>query len=374
MQSMDFKMPVNLITGRNCVRHNAASMLLGKKAVIVSDKVSARASGALDDVVAVLDEHGVEHVLFDEVQPNPLLSACETIGSLARAQHADFVIGIGGGSALDSAKAAAVFAANDMPGEEVFRGTWSNRALPIVLIGTTAGTGSEITRYANVTVDRTGLKKVIYSDETYATVAFGDPKYTDSLPLQVTLPTTLDAFCHAVEGYFSTRSNPVSDMFALAAIKMLMPAYRQLHAFTATEQISPAMRDDLYFASLLAGFVLNQASTCFGHAVAYFLSENYHIPHGYACIAFLPACIVKAEAHIPQKVQHMYAEAQTSKEEILALTAAMSRFSLPAMTLEEVDAVVTRWDTQIPANFARTPGGYTKEEVKDLFVTKFVTR
>ena len=163
---------------------------LGSRCLIVTGRNSAKASGALDDCTAALDEHGVPWQVFDGIGQNPLLSSCHAAGTAARDFGADFLIGIGGGSPLDGVKAAAVYAANpELTPPDVYGG-WKNPALPFALIGTTAGTGSEVTRVSVLTHDGTGRKKSISGPDLYARISLGDPRrYTASLPRRFTIST-----------------------------------------------------------------------------------------------------------------------------------------------------------------------------------------
>ncbi len=371
MININFNVPVRIISGRDCIRSHSNALKLGKKAMIVTGGTSAKMSGALDDVLSALADNSIEYILFDEVKPNPLLSVCERAGAIARNNKVDFIIGIGGGSPLDSCKVISVFASNDIKGETILEHKWTNSALPFVLIGTTAGTGSEITPYSVITMDSTGLKKSISSKDTLAKIAFCDPKYTDGLPLKHTLPTTIDAFCHACEGYFSTRGNLVSDMFSIEAIKMLLPVYRVLKDKAEIIELTKEMRDDLYFASILAGFSLNIASTCFGHALGYFLSENYHVPHGYACAVFLPSCLEKAEKHASEKSVQFYEAINSTREELTELLNSLLDYEMPVLSMDEIDDVMKRFDSYRPPNFDRTPGGYTNSDARTILEDLF---
>jgi alcohol dehydrogenase class IV len=372
MDWINFYMPVKLISGRNCIRENPGEMNLGKKAMIVVGGRSAKSNGSLDDVLYALEANNIRHVLFDEVQPNPMMSACERAGQIAREEKVDFIIGIGGGSALDSAKTISALAAADIPKESLYQRGWDYPTLPLAVVGTTAGTGSEVSPYAVITDDETHKKKSLGSPRLFAKIAFCDPKYTDAMPVKITLPTTLDAFCHACEGFFSNRGNAISEMFSIEAVQLLLPIYRAYRKNPADFVFSPDTRDRLYYASILAGFALNIASTCFGHAVGYFLSEEYHVPHGYACAIFLPGCLDRAERYVPEKSERFYRAIGSSKAELVGIVKDLLDYEMPVMTKDEVDRVVRRWDAAVPANFARTPGSFSKEEARRLIEELFV--
>lgn len=288
--NFDFFMPVRLISGENVVRGNSEAICLGKKAFIVTGKRSARASGALDDVVSALGEHGVEYEVFDRITENPPLSVCFDGGTLARECGADFVIAIGGGSPMDSGKAVAVFAANpEYRPDDIFKGDFKN-ALPIVTIPTTAGTGSEADPTGVLTLDGGMLKKSFGNALTYPKVSFLDPKYTDSLNLNYTVSTALDALCHCVESYLSPKSTDISRLFARDGSVRLYHALAELSGISdddsALTRMKP-LRYDLMYGACEGGIAISRTGTGFNHPLGYNLTLYRGIPHGRACGAFM---------------------------------------------------------------------------------------
>ena len=169
-------MPVKLITGTGCVRANAKELVkLGKTCLIVTGKNSAKACGALQDVTDTLDSSGQTWVLFDEIGQNPKLTDCMAAAENAIAAGADFVLGIGGGSALDAAKCIAVLAANPgMTQSQLYAFDWENAPLKIVAVGTTAGTGSEVTKVSVITTPD-GRKKSFHHEAIFPALSLGDP-------------------------------------------------------------------------------------------------------------------------------------------------------------------------------------------------------
>ena len=364
--NLDFNLPTQVITGEGCVQKNAKIFSsLGKKALLVTGGSSAKRSGALDDVTAALESQGIGWIVYNKVRQNPLLSSCKEAGDLARENGVDFIIGIGGGSPLDEAKAVAVFAANEMEAEAIYRYDWKNPALPIVLVGTTAGTASEVTAVAVITVDRDGRKNSIACQQTYAAYAFGDPKYTYTLPLDFTLSTTLDALSHAVEAYYSSVANAVDDLFAIEAVRVLLEVQRQLTGVTDAGQISHAQRAQLYYGSLLAGFPLNHCGTCYCHRIGYFLSEDYHVPHGYACALTLPDFLRRGEKFYPQKAAALYRGANTSLEELVSILETLNKADYPKLTEAQFAEAAARWTDSI-GSFQKSPGGFTGADAKEL--------
>ncbi len=284
-------MPTRVITGAHVVKENAVALLLGRHALIVTGKNSAKKSGALADVTEVLAAHGVGYTLFDKITENPQIVTCHEGGCVAREAGADFVIGIGGGSALDAAKAIAGFAVcpHTAP-EDIYEDVPADGMLPIVAIPTTAGTGSEANPYAVLTlVD--GLEKKTFKPTPggYPRVSFVDPRYTYSLNEAYTVSTALDAFCHAIESYLSPRGNAVSDMFSLFAGQHIWDVLL-LGADGEGEKdeggFTPRQRERLSLAALAAGEAINITGTGFPHPLGYSITLSEGIPHGRACAVF----------------------------------------------------------------------------------------
>ena len=204
MAVSSFSMPTRIVYGTGCVKAEAQRLVLGKKALIVTGKTSAKASGALDDVLDVLS---TEYVIFNEVENNPRIDTVVRGSQLARESGCDFIIAIGGGSPLDAAKVIGVLAVNNVDPLSLYRDGWLHKPLPVVAIPTTAGTGSEVTQYAVLTIDEEETKKGLGGPDLFPATAFLDAKYTQSLPQSITVDTAVDALSHLVE-ILSNRATP----------------------------------------------------------------------------------------------------------------------------------------------------------------------
>jgi alcohol dehydrogenase class IV len=274
-----YRMPVRVIGGRGCLlRESALIADLGKRALVVTGKHSARRCGALADVEAALTSIGISWVLFDEVEPNPSIETVRRAAELARLESVDFILGIGGGSPLDAAKAIAVLATNTLTDDDLFAGPWPNAPLPIVAIPTTSGTGSEVTPYAILTDHALKMKRNLSGPALFPQLAYCDAGYTDSLPADVTNNTAVDALSHALEGFLSVKSQPMSDAIARESLAIVGDALRRL----TTESPTPALRDRLMLGSTLAGMVITHTGTTALHAMGYALTIFRNVDHGRA--------------------------------------------------------------------------------------------
>ena len=284
---MNFYMPTKIKVSKGCVKASADDFkLLGKKALIVTGKSSAKKCGALDDVISALEKACVQYRIYDKIEQNPSIESCIGGGNVAKEISADFIIGIGGGSPLDAAKAIAVFAANEINEQQFYALEW-NKVLPIVAVGTTAGTGSEVTQVSVIT-NSSGMKKSIRHDLCYPVLALGDPTYTMSLDDNFTRSTAADALAHCIESYFNLTATSLSKTFAVAGTKILVDAMSDI---CDGKELDYNLRERLYKASLYGGLAISVTGTNFPHAMSYFLSEKYSVPHGAACAFYLPEFI-----------------------------------------------------------------------------------
>lgn len=296
MNRFDYFMPTKMVYGQGVVREAGSSLALGQKALIVTGRSSARLTGALDDVLAVLPG---EHVIYDEVENNPSVDTVMQGGALARKEGCDYVIAIGGGSPVDAAKAMAVLAVNDVHALDLYQNGWETRALPIVAIPTTAGTGSEVTQYAVLTIEEEETKKGLRGPDLFPQVAYLDPKYTESLPLGVTRDTAVDALSHLVESYLSKRATAASDLAALQGMALWGTTISALRQGT----LDLEARDALLLASSLGGIAIAQTGTTLVHALGYSLTYYHDMPHGRANGVCMQAYLDYTMGVAPERVK-----------------------------------------------------------------------
>lgn len=361
-------MPVKVLSGDDVLSKNSAALkALGSRCLLVTGKHSAKLSGALQDFTNVLHKEGIAYTLFDGIAENPTAESCIAAGRAAAEFQADFIAGIGGGSALDAAKAAAVIAANPTMDEPaLLNREWKVKPLPIVLVGTTSGTGSEVSAVSVLTW-RDGRKRSVTHPDLYARVVFADPRYTYSMPKSVALSTGLDALCHAAEGFFTPACGDVQTVFAQKAIPMLWQGLREL---AVCDEESHALSERMYYGALWAGLVLNATGTCFPHPFGYILTEDFGIPHGRACAVFLPALIRHTLRHAPDRANAFLDLIGCGFEEFESFVLTESGCADVRMTAEQVEEYAARWVNL--KNFLNVPGGYTPELGKKLFTELFV--
>lgn len=290
MDTFTFRTAKKILFGNRAARKvgEEASNIGAKKIAIITDQ-GVRKAGIIDKIVEVLDYEKMKYGIWDKVEPEPSLSIGEEAIRFTRNGKYDAVLGVGGGSVLDTAKAAAVSITNPGTLEKWVEVVFDNRPAPFILMPTTSGTGSEVSNVAIFATPK--VKYALYSPLMYPDVAIVDPELTRTLPPSLTAHTGIDALCHAIEAYVSLEASPVTDTLALEAIRLIAKNLRT--AYTDGEDMEA--RRAMSLASLTAGLAFGNAGTVLGHACAYAYSypaTKLHIPHGLAVGVIMPYVLV----------------------------------------------------------------------------------
>jgi alcohol dehydrogenase class IV len=288
--------PTEIVLGPGCLNtlgDHARS--LGKKALVVTGKNSARANGALDRVLAQVPDA----TLFDGVEENPISETCMRGAAVCREKGCDFVVAIGGGSAMDTAKAIAVLAHNPGTCADYFGvDKYSGGNLPIIAVPTTAGTGSEVTPYSVIVDSATRVKRTIVAQGLFPKVALLDPELSRTMPRPVTVHTGLDALSQAMEGMVSLRSTPFGDALALEACRIVKTWLPR----AAAHPNDIEARSQMLFAAMLSGCVIAQSGTTLIHSMGYYFTLEYGLAHGLANALLLTPVFQFDAKHLPEKV------------------------------------------------------------------------
>lgn len=282
-----FVIPNHTVVGTN-VLGEAAPLLkkMGNKAFIVTGRHVA-VSNMMKQLTVLLDENGIGCVIFDGITGEPTDTMIENGVEMLKSSGCDFIIGIGGGSPLDSAKAIAAMAVNegsiaDYNGKEI-----TGEILPLAAIPTTAGTGSEATKFTVITDSEKGIKMLLKGDVLVPKLAIVDSSFTVGAPKSVTSATGLDALTHAVEAYTSKKAFSMTDTLAVSAVKRIMKylpiAYKEPDNSLAREQMS--------IAALEAGICINNSSVTIVHGMSRPIGALFHVPHGMSNAMLLKECL-----------------------------------------------------------------------------------
>ena len=265
----------------------ALRSLEARKVLVVTDPGVLRA-GIYERIQTALAEAGVEVELFDQVKPDPSTTFVQSAAEQARQARVDAVIGLGGGSSIDTAKMAAALAANTREVAEYLGGAaFDKPVLPILAVPTTAGTGSEATHIAILSDEAAQVKKGLVSVRLMPRFAFLDPELTLGLPPAITATTGMDALCHAIESFTSVNASQYSEVLSLRAIELLNG-----HIVEAFRNGGNALaREKMLLGSFLAGIAFANAGVTAVHAFAYPLGGMFHVAHGLANSLMLPVIL-----------------------------------------------------------------------------------
>ncbi|MEM4461859.1 MAG: iron-containing alcohol dehydrogenase [Candidatus Bathyarchaeia archaeon] len=300
LRSYEIKLPKKIVFGIGSLDKlglEAKTLTEGRSTLIVTDENIARI-GIASRVERVLLDEGFKIEIFDKVESEPSIDTAEAISRYARSARFDIVIGVGGGSVMDMAKIASIASTNPKPVRNYIGINLVEKpGLPHILIPTTAGTGSEATDIAVVTLPEDEVKSSVISPYLLPDTALIDPSLTYTLPPRITASTGLDAISHALEALMSVNSNPITDILALEALKL---AYRYLPE--AYSSPNPENRYYMSLAALLAGIALCNAGVCLGHALAYTFAVKYRVPHGVSCGLTLPYAFKYNSMNISWKI------------------------------------------------------------------------
>jgi len=285
----EFRMPKSVLYGRNSIEKlGEQSKKFGKRAFIVTDTIMEKL-GYVERCIKQLNKKGITVITYNKVNAEPTnLHVLEAL-TICKEGKCDFIIGIGGGSCIDAAKAVAVLYTNGGEVEDYVQKDIEieNNPLPLIAIPTTSGTGSEVTSVAVITNKKTDVKMMMKHPSFIPKVAIIDPVLTSSLPPQITAATGIDALCHAIEAYISKFSQPLTDVLALSAIESIMKYLRIAYE----DGRNMEAREAMMIASLQAGIAFSNASVTLVHGMSRPVGALFHVPHGISNAILLPTVL-----------------------------------------------------------------------------------
>lgn len=277
MNDFEFFTPTHVVFGRGCISGIAKEAeKLGKKGLIVTDK-GMLSTGLVNKVTDVLDREKMEYLVWSDVVPNPRDVDIERGAVYAKEQGIDYLIAIGGGSAMDTAKAVGALMTNGGKCADWYEGNLEKPIAPLICIPSTCGTGSEVTHESIVNNTKTMVKDCIWGPMVNVSTAFLDSEMIDKLPGNILAATGMDALTHAVEAYVCKAATPITDAIAIRAIEMIG---KNLEKAVATH--SPEALDMMMAASAMAGMAFGNSDVASVHSISEALGGLYDIAHGVA--------------------------------------------------------------------------------------------
>ncbi|WP_367118160.1 iron-containing alcohol dehydrogenase [uncultured Clostridium sp.] len=372
---MDFSyfLPVNIVFGfGKVVQAGSIAVKYGKKALIVTGKSSAKKTGLYDKVNDSLKGAGLETVLFDKVSQNPLTTTAEEGADFAKRNGCDVVVAIGGGSIMDCAKGIAFLAMNDGNiNDYIFNKRQSDKALPLILIPTTCGTGSEGNGFAVLTNPETGDKKSLRCNAIVAKASIVDPECMMTMPKKVLASVGFDALCHCIEAYTSKISQPFTDALSLYGISLiaenLVNVYKDSSDREGWEKIA--------LASTIGGMVINTAGVTLAHGMEHPASGLKDIVHGQGLAALAPVVIeasYKGERYKFSKIARILGGI-TAEDCAMKIRTMLKELELNVklsdLGLEEKDIpwMAENCMKVSAASVANNPIVFTQEEIEDIY-------
>ncbi|GAA0078087.1 iron-containing alcohol dehydrogenase [Clostridium sp. CTA-5] len=282
----EFIMPNKILTGKNSLEYSGDNLKsFGKKALIVTDNIMIRL-GNVQAVIDVLNKEKVINIVYDEINSEPTDTMIKKGVELYKKESCDFVIAVGGGSSIDSAKAIAMMVSNSGDISDYMDKQIINKLPAIVAIPTTAGTGSEATQFTIISDTKTDVKMLIKGTSLMPTLAIIDSRFTMTAPPKITAATGLDALTHAIEAYTSKKSQQLSDTFALSAIKRI---FKYL-PIAFNDGNNEEARTQMAIAALEAGIAFNNSSVTIVHGMSRPIGAIFHVPHGISNAMLLKEC------------------------------------------------------------------------------------
>lgn len=296
MDAFEFFMPTQVVFGRGKVSEvGERAKAFGDKGLVVTDK-GLLATGLVDRVLQSLDKAGVSYLVWSDIVPNPRDVDIERGAAYAIEQKIDYMIAIGGGSAMDTAKAIGAIMTNGGKCEDWYEGNLEKPIAPLICIPTTCGTGSEVTHESIVNNTKTLEKDCIWGPMVSASLTILDSEMLDKLPAKILSSTGMDALTHAVEAYVCKASNPLTDALAIQAIEMIGK-----NIVKAVNDHDSEALDAMLAASTMAGMAFGNSDVASVHSISEALGGFYDIPHGVANAMMLAPVSRLSIAGAPEK-------------------------------------------------------------------------
>lgn len=294
----EYLVPTKIVFGNRRLQNiGEISKIYGKRALIITGKSAMKEQGYLERVINSLNDSGIESRAFNKISPNPKSNEIDKALELVKNYSPDLLIGLGGGSAIDAAKAISIGIDYDSIDQVIGKNLpITHNHIPVIAIPTTAGSGAEVTKGAIITDIKKGFKSGIRGECLFPKIALIDPELTLSLPKKITIQTGFDALTHSIESYIAKKSNPITDMYAERALGLI--ANNLQDAINHPESVHA--RKNMSYASLLGGMNIANASSCLPHRLQQAMGSVIEISHGQGLAAVYPKWL-EIEQHYSKK-------------------------------------------------------------------------
>ncbi len=276
MIKYNLQMPQNVYSGENALE-NIKTIVKGYKKIAVFTDKGIQSTGLLDKIIDILNETGVENVIFNELTPEPTCDQVQLVIDEFKLVGADFIVAVGGGSVMDTAKLASICVTDEYRVRDLLDNpSMGRKTIKTLAIPTTAGTGSEATPNSIVAVPEKELKVGIVNGEMIPDYVILDAQMIKNLPVKIAAATGVDALAHAIECFTSKKATPFSNMFALESLDLIMNNIEE----ACLNKDAMEAKNNMLLAAFYAGVAISASGTTAVHALSYPLGGKYHIPHG----------------------------------------------------------------------------------------------
>ncbi len=355
-----FFSPTRLFWG-NGSSDSLEGIFKGRKIMVVIGRGSIKKNGKFDEIVGKLKKNN-EVVFFEGINENPLISEVLKLREFIKKEKVDVVVAIGGGSVLDCAKASVTVLNENNPEVSLKeKKVVENRNVVFVAIPTTCGTGSEVDQYALIT-DENGDKFSFFTENSFPDYAFLEPMLLDTLSYRWIAATAIDAFCHSLEGFFSIRSNDITDNLAISSMENI------LEFLPIVSEKKEESFEKLLLASSLGGMVIAHTGTNLIHAFGYYLTKVKKVPHSFANSSLLPFYIEYLEEISEEKVDFFMGFLTPEDNPGEYIVDFLKKLNLPAH-LKEVELKEEEFDDFFEYGFSKPNIGsfFKKVEKKEIY-------
>jgi alcohol dehydrogenase class IV len=303
-RAWSFNIPTQFIFGWGCLNDLASyTNKFGDRVLLVTGKNAMRQTGVLNRVEGLFETAGIKVSLFDGISENPKTKEIDAAVALGKKDSVTVVVGLGGGSAVDAAKAIGVCLAYDQPVDDFLTGDISpEKSLPVIAVPTTAGTGSALSKGAIVTDSERKFKGGIRGEVLFPVAAIVDPEMLKSVPNDVKNTTAFDVLTHAIETYLSKKATPITQALSREVFNIIRVA-----KLTPLQPPSSSDIDEgMAYASNLMGINLGNAGTCLPHRIQYSIGALTDTPHAEGLAALYPAWIHLLNEKAPEKAKEVF--------------------------------------------------------------------
>ena len=353
--------PTQLYFGK--IQDYKKELLIGKKCIIVTTTTSSYKLGIIDELKKLFEEEKIEYFIYDKITPNPLYINVEECVELTKQFGGDFIIGIGGGSAIDAAKSVSLM----KNGVDIINDVVKNTGLPLTGILTLSGSGTEVTPYSILTFPNHSKKSI--KSHMFLKNCIIDAEYQNGLTPQYRACLVVDILSHCLEAYLSIKATERSMQASVDGIKLILEQYNRQTKEFAVEKV------DIIHSSIIGGAAITVAGTSVPHGLGYYITTTYNVSHGFACGIFSKAFLKLAETQeiSGPKLKKLYEQLQLENGELGTIIndivkKHMTPFSLNDME-KELDIIANEFFST--GKNKQHPDVLTENDVKSIISQSF---